>query len=492
VTLQPCARCGRDHPPGPCTPPGGSDTRQLLPLPFDLLAGARVGEYQVTGLLGQGGMGVVYSGIHPLLGRKVAIKVLSQQMARRTEATARFLQEARAASTLHHQNIVDVFAFGELGDGRYYQVMELLEGESLRSILNRRGPLSRRQARTIIAGVLSGLGAAHRRGVVHRDIKPDNVFICGPLDGPLAPGDIKILDFGLAKRESGADISIKTRTGVTMGTPAYMSPEQCRGIAAIDARTDIYAAGVLLFEMIAGRTPFQSESAFDLMVMQINVKPPRLARLTGRAEPLEAVIMKALEKRPDGRYGTATDMLAAVDAAVPPGAPTEELPSLPPEEAAPPRARDFAERATLVAAEMATTTKGRAASGLAARLGGRRGIVQIAAGVTVAVAIVTVSALLARSRGKPAPVAPPRAVAPAASRPVVAVPAVLRARAAAPPAAAPAVVPAAAVEPARPRPEAKTAPAPAAVRPARTKKSAPPAAPRRTDDLDSPLDPYAR
>src|SRR5262245_37018101 len=290
-----------------------------------LPVGSKVGEYQVTGLLGQGGMGVVYSGIHPLLGRKVAIKVLSQQMAARSEATARFLQEARAASTLHHQNIVDVFAFGELADGRYYQVMELLEGESLRSILNKRGPLTRRQARTIISGVLSGLGAAHRRGVVHRDIKPDNVFICGPLDGPLAAGDIKILDFGLAKRESGADISIKTRTGVTMGTPAYMSPEQCRGVAAIDARTDIYAAGVLLFEMSSGRTPFQSESAFDLMVMQINMKPPRLARLTGRAEPLEPVIMKALEKRPDGRFGTATDMLGAIDQALPAGAPTEDL-----------------------------------------------------------------------------------------------------------------------------------------------------------------------
>src|SRR5262245_21550163 len=270
-------------------------------------------------------MGVVYSGVHPLLGRKVAIKVLNYQMAQRDEATARFLQEARAASTLRHQNIVDVFAFGELGDGRYYQVMELLEGESLRSILNKRGPVTRRQARIVISGVLGGLGAAHRRGVVHRDIKPDNVFICGPLDGPLAVGDIKILDFGLAKRESAADISIKTRTGVTMGTPAYMSPEQCRGISAIDARTDIYAAGVLLFEMIAGRTPVQSESAFDLMVMQINLRPPRLALVTGKHEPLDPIILKALGKRPDERYGSATEMLAAIDAAMPAGMPAEEL-----------------------------------------------------------------------------------------------------------------------------------------------------------------------
>jgi serine/threonine-protein kinase len=482
VTLEPCARCGRDHPPGPCLETDGAPG-SLAPLPFDLLAGARVGEYQVTGLLGQGGMGVVYSGIHPLLGRKVAIKVLSQQMARRSEATARFLQEARAASTLHHQNIVDVFAFGELADGRYYQVMELLEGESLRSILNRRGPLNRLQARTIITGVLSGLGAAHRRGVVHRDIKPDNVFICGPLDGSLAAADIKILDFGLAKRESGADISIKTRTGVTMGTPAYMSPEQCRGIAAIDARTDIYASGVLLFEMISGRTPFQSESAFDLMVMQINVKPPRLARITGRTEPLEPIIMKALGKRPDERYGTASDMLAAINTALPPGAVTEEL--MPIIEVGPPTPvptpRELAEHATLVAG---AATPGMGATILTAATVRRR-LRLAAVGVPAVLVAIGIAFVVGRSRRQEPP-------------PVLAPPPPPEAAGAAPP------PPPSPPPPRVPEPALGVEPV-AAVRlkppPARTKtlkrsqsQSRPggPRPPSEESDVDSPLNPYAR
>src|SRR5262245_43116707 len=165
-------------------------------------------------------MGVVYSGVHPLLGRKVAIKVLNRQVAH-PEAAARFLQEARAASRLRHPNIVDVFAFGQMPDGHYYQVMELLEGQSLRAHIHRDGALTLAQARAVIVGVLGALGAAHRRAIVHRDIKPDNIFLCAPL-AALAPGDIKILDFGLAKQESG-DTSVKTRTGMTMGTPAYMS-----------------------------------------------------------------------------------------------------------------------------------------------------------------------------------------------------------------------------------------------------------------------------
>jgi serine/threonine-protein kinase len=315
TTNESCSRCGGRHPPERC--PAGPEVATLPSL--DLLRGAIVGEYQVTGLLGEGGMGVVYSGVHPLLGRKVAIKVLNHQMAQRDEATKRFLQEARAASTLRHQNIVDVFAFGQLADGRYYQVMEFLEGESLRAMLNKRGPMPPSQARTIVIGVLAGLDVAHRRGVVHRDIKPDNIFICGSLDGgALAASDVKILDFGLAKRESAGDISVKTRSGVTMGTPAYMSPEQCRGVGSVDARTDIYAVGVMLYEMIAGRVPFQSASAFDVMFMQIKSRPTALSDLTGRAEPLEPVVVKALAKRAEDRFASARDMLAAIDA-IPPG-----------------------------------------------------------------------------------------------------------------------------------------------------------------------------
>ena len=288
----------------------------ISPMPVAWLAGSMVGEYEVTGLLGQGGMGVVYSGVRPLLGRNVAIKVLHRQAALVGEAAARFLQEARAASKLRHQNIVDVFAFGQMADGHYYQVMEFLEGESLRSVVHARGALTRGQARTVIVGVLSGLAAAHRRGIVHRDVKPDNIFLCAPLE-TLTASDVKVLDFGLAKNEFADESSIKTRTGMTLGTPAYMSPEQCRSVPGVDGRADLYAAGIVLYEMLVGQAPFQSESAFDLMTMQINLPAPRVSTVTGHAEPLEGVIAQALEKRPAARFDTAEDMLAAIDAVLP-------------------------------------------------------------------------------------------------------------------------------------------------------------------------------
>ena len=325
MTFDSCAQCGGDHAPGACPEAECSaddslaparEASVISPMPVAWLAGSMVGEYEVTGLLGQGGMGVVYSGVHPLLGRKVAIKVLHRQAALVGEAAARFLQEARAASKLRHQNIVDVFAFGQMADGHYYQVMEFLEGESLRSVLHGRGALTRGQARTVIVGVLNGLGAAHRRGIVHRDVKPDNIFLCAPIE-TLTASDVKVLDFGLAKNEFADESSIKTRTGMTLGTPAYMSPEQCRSVPGVDGRADLYAAGIVLYEMLVGQAPFQSDSAFDLMTMQINLPAPRVSTVTGHAEPLEGVIAQALEKRPAARFDTAEDMLAAIDAVLP-------------------------------------------------------------------------------------------------------------------------------------------------------------------------------
>jgi serine/threonine-protein kinase len=439
-----------------------------------LAAGARVGEYQVTGLLGQGGMGVVYSGVHPLLGRKVAIKVLNRQVAN-PEAAARFLQEARAASRLRHQNIVDVFAFGQMPDGHYYQVMELLEGESLRALVHRDGPLTLAQARTIIVGVLSGLGAAHRRGIVHRDVKPDNIFLCAPL-ATLAASDVKILDFGLAKHDSG-DTSIKTRTGVTMGTPAYMSPEQCRALPDIDARADLYGAGVVLFELLAGHTPFQSESAFDIMTMQISVSAPRLSAVTGRAEPLERVILQSLEKRPAARFDTAEEMLAAVDAALPAGAVADYATG---GERRPPRrpASELANHPTLVASSDPVAAGPAPDAALLTkqvrRWRPRAGVAAVAALGLAAVAAILAS--LAGRAGQPA--GPPAVAAPAVAPPVVA-PA---------PSAPP---PSPAIPEMVPQPPSKKAAAGVRARGQRrvlggSKKGGP------ETDLDSPLNPYAR
>jgi serine/threonine-protein kinase len=492
VNVEACQRCGRSHPPGPCPDEAGGGTRSLLPS-LDLLPGAQVGEYRVTGPLGRGGMGIVYAGVHPILGRKVAIKILSHHMAQRDEASARFLQEARAASALRHPNIVDVFAFGQLPDGRYYQVMELLEGESLRSLLDRTGAVPPAWARTIIGGVLAGLSAAHRKGVVHRDIKPDNIFICTPIgDADLSPADVKILDFGVAKHDTGGGMSIKTRTGTTLGTPAYMSPEQCRGMATVDARTDIYAAGVLLFEMLAGRTPFQSESAFDVMAMQIHARLPSLAKVTGRAETLEPVIVKALEKRPEERFETASEMLAAIaSAALPELAPS--VFSTPPS-SSPALPRDFADRETLLASDAATEvepavqTASYPAGAVSTFTGGawrRRGVPQLAVGA--ALGLVAIGIFLAATRARrpaPAPTTsippPPVVAAPAPALPAVLVP---------PPPEAP-TRPAASAHarahgtaPARAREGKATAKAPRAAHgDARVKEV----------DLDAPWNPYAR
>jgi eukaryotic-like serine/threonine-protein kinase len=494
VTPETCIQCGGSHASGAC--PGVSRSFDSLALASSgdeavlpthtLPPGARVGEYQVTGLLGQGGMGVVYSGVHPLLGRKVAIKVLNHQLAS-AEAAARFLQEARAASRLRHQNIVDVFAFGQMADGHYYQVMELLEGESLRALLHRDGPLALAQARTVIVGVLGGLGAAHRAGIVHRDVKPDNIFLCAPIASLPASG-VKILDFGLAKNDSAADASVKTRTGITMGTPAYMSPEQCRALHDIDARADIYAAGVVLFEMLAGHAPFQSESAFDVMTMQISVPAPRLGQATGRPEPLEPVIAQAMEKRPAARFDTAEEMLAAIDGALPLGVLADYATG---GERRPPRQRPvgLAERPTLIAAGsvggatatpvVATSTKEVWRS--------RRGP-RLVAGAGIGFALIA-AVLFARAGGfdrstAPAAAVPAAPAAPAAPAPVV--PPATQARAASAPAGAP------------PAPDG---PAATATRPAsdvtaghaRSHRRVPggPRKPTAEPDLDSPLNPYA-
>jgi serine/threonine-protein kinase len=503
VTTVICMNCGGGHASGSCPGVGAAqDSLALSPagevlLPTQTLQpGARVGEYQVTGLLGQGGMGVVYSGVHPLLGRKVAIKVLNHHVAH-AEAAARFLQEARAASRLRHPNIVDVFAFGQMFDGHYYQVMELLEGESLRAVLHRDGALTLAQARAVIVGVLSALGAAHRTGIVHRDIKPDNIFLCAPI-AALAAGDVKILDFGLAKNESGADTSIKTRTGMTMGTPAYMSPEQCRALPDIDARADIYAAGIVLYEMLAGHAPFQSDTAFDVMNMQISVPAPRLGQATGRDEPLEQVILQAMEKRPAARFDTAEEMLAAIDGALPPGAVADHAASQVasgPRRSPPRPATELANRPTLVApgSDSAGAADGDEAQSTArVRREGRWSRAVVAAGL-VLMALAAVVMLRGGSRTDRADDARP--VAPAAApEAIVPAPAAL-----APPAPAPlpASETARAGAPVESGETAAVRKQPAAVRAGRphrrTAAAAGKSAARGAEiDLDSPLNPYAR
>jgi len=230
---------------------------------FELVAGTDVGGYVIDGELGRGGMGVVYSARHPIIGKRAAIKVLKPSLSNNPATIERFIQEARSVNAIGHPNIVDIFDFDMLPDGRRYLVMDLLEGESLRKRI-KRGPLPPSEAAMVIDEIASALDAAHAKGFIHRDLKPDNVFLVAN------PGrfDVKLLDFGLAKLTPGnamvLDRAYRTATGAQLGTPDYMSPEQLRG-TGVDARTDVYALGVLAFEILTGKRPRRfSDGLFDM------------------------------------------------------------------------------------------------------------------------------------------------------------------------------------------------------------------------------------
>jgi eukaryotic-like serine/threonine-protein kinase len=262
-----------------------------------------IGEYQVTGVLGEGGMGIVYAAVHPLIGKRVAIKVLRNEL-HAPEFVDRFVQEARAVNQIGHPGIIDVFGFGQLPDGAHYFVMELLDGESLGDRMTR-GRLSPAEALPILRQMASAVDAAHRAGIVHRDLKPDNVFLVPDPDG--GPPRVKILDFGIAKLGAGA--AVKTSTGVPMGTPLFMSPEQCRG-RGVDSRTDVYAFGVIAHHMLTGGYPFQADSPVALLYMQIS-DPPRLPSAFGVHAAFDVVIGKALAKQPEERHATLGAMVEA-------------------------------------------------------------------------------------------------------------------------------------------------------------------------------------
>jgi serine/threonine-protein kinase len=277
------------------------------------VVGQTVGNYRIISKLGEGGVGEVYLAEHPDIGRKVAIKFVRRALAEEPTLYGRFMGEARAANAIQHPNIVEVLDFGRLADGQPYIVMEYLPGESLAARLERLGPLPVAAALDLAAQVAGVLAAAHAKAIVHRDLKPDNVFLVASRSS--AGGEaVKVLDFGIAKLQGSLrDGSPHTRTGSLLGTPVYMSPEQCRGIREIDARTDIYALGVMLFEMVAGRPPFVSEGLGDLMDMHMNREPPLLRSLVPSApRGLEALIARALAKRPEDRFTSAADLQAVL------------------------------------------------------------------------------------------------------------------------------------------------------------------------------------
>jgi serine/threonine-protein kinase len=275
------------------------------------LIGQTVGNYRVIRLLGEGGMGSVYQAEHPVIGRKVAIKVLHVSMGRDPEIVARFFNEARAIHTVGHENIVEIMDFGQTPDGRPYFVMEFLAGEAMNDRLAR-GPIAPPEAAVIADQMCRALGAAHDKGIVHRDLKPHNVHL---LVTPSGRTQVKILDFGVAKIMNAGDLSqsVKTRTGSLMGTPPYMSPEQCKGAGELDHRTDIYSLGVMLFEMLAGRPPFIGDGVGALFALHMLEPPPPLARLAPGTPPsMEAAVMRSLAKNPNDRFSTMEEFRRAL------------------------------------------------------------------------------------------------------------------------------------------------------------------------------------
>lgn len=274
------------------------------------------GRYRIDAVLGTGGMGRVYRAEHTKIGKSVAIKVLHAQLTRNHDAAQRFQREAIASGRLDHPNIVGVSDFGVLDDGSCYLVMEILEGESLGDRLERDRRIHWVEAIGILRSVLSGLRHAHERGVVHRDIKPDNVYLARK-DGELV---IKILDFGIAKLYAGTDVDpASTRAGITVGTPAYLSPEQAVG-GTITPRSDLYSASVVLYEMIAGRAPFEDSDPLAMLGAHVSRRPPALADVAPGVEvpaSLEEILRQGLTKSPAERISTAADYLSLLDTVAP-------------------------------------------------------------------------------------------------------------------------------------------------------------------------------
>src|SRR5580698_1533601 len=291
------------------------DPQQGPPQQQDLLIGQTVGNYLVTQKLGEGGMGAVYLAEHPTIGKKVALKVLHAEFSQNPEVAERFFTEAKAVNAIQHPNIVDIVDYGVLQTGArpedqlVYFIMEYLAGQTLSQIIRAEAPLPPERALTIALQVADALAASHKCEIVHRDLKPDNIIL---LQRGRDRDFVKLLDFGIAKLTNDSRGSHRTRTGLVLGTPAYMSPEQCEGRANVDHRTDIYALGICLYEMLVGRVPFIGEGYGEILVQHLTQKPVEPSRYRMMSPHVEAIVMKALEKRPEMRYPTMDEFIRAL------------------------------------------------------------------------------------------------------------------------------------------------------------------------------------
>jgi serine/threonine-protein kinase len=278
-----------------------------------MVEGTQIGAYRVLKQIGEGGMGSVWLAEHAMLGRRAAIKVLHPEYSQRQDVVARFFNEARAATAISDPGIVQIFDFGHHTDGSAYIAMELLEGEPLDRRLERGGALPLPDALRIMRQVASSLGSAHAHGIIHRDLKPENIYL---VRDPEVPGGerVKILDFGIAKLTGDtAANAVKTQASALMGTPTYMSPEQCRGAGQVDQRSDVYALGCVLFTLLTGRPPFIADGIGSLLVKQMTEQPPAPSWLRPGLPPeVDQLVLRCLAKDPAARFASGAELAIAI------------------------------------------------------------------------------------------------------------------------------------------------------------------------------------
>jgi serine/threonine-protein kinase len=371
------------------------------------MIGSVVGAYRIVQQIGAGGMGSVWLADHTMLGRRAAIKVLHAEYSNRPEVVQRFFNEARAATAIADPGIVQIFDFGQHVDGSAYIVMELLDGETLDKRLQRLGVIPVWDALRIMRQVASSLGAAHARGIVHRDLKPDNIFLVR--DPEVAGGErAKVLDFGIAKLVG--DPSSKTMTSAVMGTPMYMSPEQCRGAGHVDQRSDVYSLGCVLFTLVTGRPPFDADGPGEIIAMHLREPAPRASLcMPGLPPAIDELIATCLEKDPTKRFDHGAALGAAIGALLAsgtsPGPPSASFPQISP-----------------AAVNAAPTTLSGSAVGVANPPARRRGVgLAIMAGVVAVSAIVAI-AVIRRGDTPPASSPPVTTAAPPVAEPAPAPP----------------------------------------------------------------------
>ncbi|MBU1218331.1 serine/threonine protein kinase [Myxococcota bacterium] len=270
------------------------------------------GKYKVEKLLGGGGMGNVYLATHNVIGKQVAIKVLHPELTKKSTIGKRFLREAKASSSINHENVVDVMDFGETEDGYAYMVMEFLQGIELGKYVHEKGIINWQEARDIIIQVCRALAAAHAQDIIHRDIKPSNIFL---IEFAGKKNFVKLIDFGIAKVGQEDDGEKMTKTGTIMGTPDYMSPEQAGG-KELTNRSDIYSTGIILYELVTGMVPFDGDSFMAVLSRHLFDEPPRPNLRNPKADiptALENIILKALEKRPEDRFASMNEFIEALE-----------------------------------------------------------------------------------------------------------------------------------------------------------------------------------